>query len=172
MRGPLLSGPLGSTATLERIFHLVRERAPTLVLSALWLAEALTVAIPVVALVEPDKHRSARRLVKRLAQGPISSLVVVAGEDLPVRPGTVGAIVVERIDDIENDEDAVDFLAGLLRMLRPQGLVIALDATKSPIVEARIAGLFLAAPLVGITQERPREGAVLTVGKLPTASIR
>jgi len=43
-------------------------------------------------------------------------------------------------------------------------VLLALDATKSAAVEARLAGLFLAAALTGIAQERPREGALLTIG--------
>ncbi|HEX7596814.1 MAG TPA: hypothetical protein VF518_01295, partial [Polyangia bacterium] len=44
-------------------------------------------------------------------------------------------------------------------------------ATKHQETEARLAGLFLAAALTGITQVRPREGALLTMGSAPSATV-
>jgi hypothetical protein len=63
------------------------------------------------------------------------------------------------------DADARAFLAALVPVLRPAGLVVSLDATKDPSMEARLAGTFLAAALTEISQERPREGALLTIGR-------
>src|SRR5205814_10223343 len=65
MRGPLLAGPIGSSAMLERVCSIAGERAPALVLSALWLAERLATRLPVTVLIEADKRRGARRAVRR-----------------------------------------------------------------------------------------------------------
>ena len=56
-------------------------------------------------------------------------------------------------------------------LLRPGGRLIAADATSSDAAAARVAGAFLAAALLEIVQEWPREGAVLTVGIAPAASV-
>jgi phosphatidylglycerol:prolipoprotein diacylglycerol transferase len=67
--------------------------------------------------------------------------------------------------------EALIFLGSLLPVLRPGGIVLALDAAETPAAEAYIARLFLAAPLVGIVQERPRSGALLTLGIVPPRPV-
>jgi hypothetical protein len=98
-------------------------------------------------------------------------LVVSAGEDVPLRRGAVGAILIENLMDVEDQAAAEDLLVGLLPALRPNGVVISLDATKHQETEARLAALFLAAALTGITQVRPREGALLTIGSAPPPAV-
>jgi hypothetical protein len=171
MRGSLLAGPLGHRTTLERVAELARERPPVVVLSALWLAEALASSMPVAALIESDVVRGARRALRRARDGGQHLLVAAAGEELPVRAGAAGTLLLEGLGDIEQPGEAAEFLARLARHLRPDGQVVALEATKSPAVEARLAALFLSAALTGIVQERPREGAVLTIAAVPSAAV-
>src|SRR3954454_7655228 len=157
MRGPLLSGPIGSKVALERVCQIARPRAPAVVLSTLWLGQTLAAAqTPVTALVEAEQRRRGKGAVPRAARAGQPLMVVTAGGALPVAPGRAGCILVERLSDIEDDQEAADFLARLARALRADGVLLAVDATKLPAVEARVAGLFLAAALAGIAQERPR----------------
>jgi predicted O-methyltransferase YrrM len=171
MRGPLLSGPVGSAVTLRRVCEIARDRAPAAVLSALWLAERLAAEVAVAAFVEPTKRGGARRVVRRAARRQRRLMVVTAAEDLPVAPRSVGCIVVESLAEIEDDGQAADFLARLAPALRVGGVVLCLDGTKNPAVEARMAGLFIAAALTGIVQERPREGALLTIGAAAAPAV-
>jgi hypothetical protein len=150
---------------------LLQEHQPTVVLSALWLAEALASRFPVLALVEEEKKAAALRAVRRAGKSGSPLLVVAAGEDVPLRRGMVGAILVENLMDVEDPVAAEDLLVGLLPALRPNGVVVSLDATKHQETEARLAALFLAAALTGITQARPREGALLTVGSAPPLPV-
>jgi hypothetical protein len=171
MRGPFLSGALGSAATLDRVCRVLQDHQPTVVLSALWLAETLSSSFPVLALVEEEKLSAALRAVRRAQKSANPLLVVSAGEDVPLRRGAVGAILIENLMDVEDQAAAEDLLVGLLPALRPDGLVISLDATKHQETEARLAALFLAAALTGITQVRPREGALLTIGSAPPPAV-
>jgi hypothetical protein len=170
MRGPWLSGAVGSAATLERLAQIVKARPPAVVLSALWLAEALASQAPVLALVEPERAKTARRAAKKAIQDGRPLLTVLAGEQVPMRPGVVGTLVVEGLLDVDEAE-APGFVAGLAGALRPDGVLVALDGTKDPRLEARLAGTFLATGLQGLAQERPREGAVLTVGRAPPEGV-
>ena len=170
MRGPLFSGPIGSPATLDRVCRVVRDYGPPLVLSALWLAERLAQQFPVAVLVEPDKRRGARSAVRQAAKNGRALLVVVAGEDLPVQTARMGCVIVENLAGIEQDETAISYLAEMATVLRPGGLVIALDVIKDLRTEERAAGLLLAAGYTGLAQERPREGALISVGHPPTAA--
>jgi len=171
MRGPLLSGSLGSAVTLDRVCRLLQGHQPTVVLSALWLAETLATSFPVLALVEEDKRSAAVRAVRRASKSAHPLLVVSAGEDVPLARGVVGSILIENLMDVEDRAAAEELLVGLLPALRPDGVVASLDATKHQETEARLAALFLAAALTGITQTRPREGALLTVGSAPAAMV-
>jgi hypothetical protein len=98
-------------------------------------------------------------------------MVVAAGEEIPVAGQGAGCIVIEKLAEIEDDAEAAAFLVRLAPVLRPDGVLLALDATKSAAVQARLAGLFLAASLTGIAQEQPREGAVLTIGSPAPAAV-
>jgi hypothetical protein len=171
MRGPLLSGALGSTVTLDRVCGLVHGRQPIVVLSALWLAETLATRFPVLALVEEDKRSAALRAAKRANKSANPLLFVSAGEELPLGRGTVGAVLIENLMDVEDQGAAEELLVGLLPALRSDGVVISLDATKHQETEARLAALFLAAALTNIMQIRPREGAVLTVASAPPLTV-
>jgi hypothetical protein len=170
MRGPLFSGPIGSSVTLERLAQIARARGPVAVLSSAWLALQLAEAQagPVLLLIEADARSSGAR-ARRKAEGR-SLLVVVAGDRVPLARASVGTLVVEGLGDV--DEGAsVDFLHGLAPVLAPDGALVALDNTKDPQLEARLAGELLAAGLTHLAQERPREGALLTIGRPPPALL-
>jgi len=171
MRGPLLSGALGSPATLGRVCSLVREHSPVVVLSALWLAETLAGELAVLALVEEEKRNAAVRAQRRARKQGHPLDVMVAGSEVPLGRGAIGAVLVDSLVDIEEESAATDLLLGLLPALKPDGIVISLDATKSPALEARVSEIFLAASLVHITQLRPREGALVTTGSAPHPAI-
>jgi hypothetical protein len=171
MRGPLLSGTLGSQATLARVCALVREHSPVVVLSTLWLAETLATEMPVLALVEEEKRSAALRCQKRARKLGLPLSIVMAASELPLSPGSVGAVLVDSLVDIEEPSAAAELLLGVLPTLQPDGIVISLDATKNPDLEARVSSMFLAASLVRLAQVRPREGALLTVAYAPHAAI-
>jgi predicted O-methyltransferase YrrM len=156
---------------LARVCAIARERKPAVVLSALWLAERLATEVPVTVLIEAEKRRGARRAVKRAARAKQPLMVVAAGEQLPVAVQQAGCILIENLAEITDDAEAAQFLAQLAPALRPDGVLLALDARKSAAMEARLASLFLAAALTGIAQERPREGAVLTIGGAAPAPV-
>jgi len=171
MRGPLLSGALGSPATLDRVCELVREHSPVVVLSALWLGETLATELPVLALIEEDKHSAAVRAQRRARKHSVPLHMVTAGSEVPLAKGAVGAFLVDNLVDIEETSAATDLLLGLLPALKQDGIVLSLDATKSPALEAHVAEIFLAASLVHITQIRPRDGALLTMACAPPPSV-
>jgi hypothetical protein len=171
MRGPLLSGALGSPATLGRVCNLVRAHAPVVVLSALWLAEVLASEFDVLALLEAEKRGAALRALRRARKLGHPLSFVVAAAEVPLAAGSVGAILVDSLVDIEEQPAARDLIVALLPALKPDGIMVSLDATKSPALEARVSEIFLAASLAHITQIRPREGALLTTGTAPHAAV-
>lgn len=171
MRGPLLSGSLGSQATLARVSSLVRDCSPVVVLSTLWLAETLATEMPILALVEEEKRAAALRSQKKARKTGLPLTIVMAASELPLACETVGAVLVDSLIDIEEPGAAAELLLGVLPTLRPGGIVVSLDATKSPELEARVSGMFLAASLVHIAQMRPRDGALLTVAQAPHPAV-
>ncbi len=171
MRGPLFSGALGSPATLGRVCELVRAHAPVVVLSALWLAEALAGEFDVLVLVETDKRRAAARALRRARKLGHPLAVVIAAAEVPLAMGSVGAVLVDNLVDIEDQPAARDLIVALLPALKSDGIVVSLDATKSPALEARASEIFLAASVSGITQIRPREGALVTAGHAPHPAV-
>ena len=173
MRGPLLSGPLGSAAALQAIARwttgLVPD-SPTVVLGPSWLGEALSANARVLMLVEPDHRAALARVRRRAARAKRPLQIALAAAELPLRPGSLGLLVVENVAGLPTDE-AARWLAALAPCLRPGGRLLAADATSSTEAAARVAGVFLSAALVDIVQERPREGVVLTIGLGPAAAI-
>jgi hypothetical protein len=173
MRGPLLSGPLGSAAALQAMARwstgLVPE-SPAVVLGPLWLGEALAATGRVLMLVEPDHRAALARVRRRAARAKRPLQIALAAAELPLRPGSLGLLVVENVAGLPTDE-AARWLAALAPCLRPGGRLLAADATSSTEAAARVAGVFLSAALVDIVQERPRDGVVLTVGLGPAAAI-
>ena len=170
MRGPLLSGPLGGASVLDALLVRLREAGKTAVIGPLWLGETLSAEIPVVLLIEPEDRGRARRVVKRATAAGRRLTVVVAGVDLPLLPGTIDALVVESAAELAPEEFA-RWTETLVPALKPGGLLIAADVTDDPAVEARLAGQFLGAALIGIAQARPRDGVVLTMGTAPDAAL-
>ncbi|HXU04585.1 MAG TPA: hypothetical protein VN903_26665, partial [Polyangia bacterium] len=94
----------------------------------------------------------------------------LAAAELPLGRSVLSALVVENVGGLKEDE-AVRWLAALVPCLRPGGRLIAADATSSTAAAARVAGAFLSAALTDIVQEWPRDGALLTIGVAPTASV-
>jgi hypothetical protein len=163
MRGPILSGAIGSPVTLRRLCQILRAKPPTAVLSSLWLGAAAAAEVPVLVMIEPDGVKATRRALRKAAEAGRRLSAAVAGEELPLSPGRAGSIVLESVTELEPRE-TIGYLIRLAAALRPEGVLIAVDRTKDPATEARLANAFLAAGLTGIAQERPREGALLTVG--------
>jgi hypothetical protein len=170
MRGPLLSGPLGSAASLDALARWVAGVGPVVVLGPVWLAEALSGATPVLFLDEPDDRRVLVRARRRAVKAGRSLTLGVAGAEVPVRPASIGALVVENVAGL-SDEDAARWMASLVPCLRPGGRLVAIDGTGSPSAAARVAGVFLSGALVELIQEWPRDGVVITVGAAPAAPV-
>jgi hypothetical protein len=170
MRGPLLSGPIGSAPALAALARWTAGVAPVVVLGPPWLGDAVARGGASLVLVETAARPIALRALRRARKERRPLQVALAAGELPLRPGTLPALVVENTAGLPPD-DALRWLQALVPCLRPGGRLIAVDATSSKASAARIAGAFLAAALIGIVQEWPREGAVLTVGVAPAADI-
>jgi hypothetical protein len=140
------------------------------VLGPAWLADAVATAGPALGLIETTGRPTALRVRRRARKESRPLAVALAGEALPLRRGSLGALVVENVAGLPAD-DAARWLAALVPCLRPDGRLIAADATASTDAAARVAGVFLAAALVDLIQEWPRDGALLTVGLAPVASV-
>jgi hypothetical protein len=170
MRGPLISGGVGSAITLRRLCEIVRDKGPTVVVRSDWLGMTLSSEIPVVAVLPPAARAAARRRRRRKAAGP-PSLFVLAGAGVPVAEGGAGSLIVTDLAEIE-PAGLVPYLLDTAALVRPGGTLIALDRTKDPAIEARLAGALLGAGYLRIAQERPREGALLTRAQPPPAAVR
>jgi hypothetical protein len=170
MRGPLLSGPLGSAASLAALGRWLDGTGPVVVLGPLWLAETLATSRPVLFLDEPDDRRVLVRARRRADKASRPLLIGIAGAAVPLRRASLGALVVENAAGLPADE-ASRWIAALVPCLRPGGRLVAVDATGSPAAAARVAGVFLSAALIDLTQEWPRDGVVLTVGAGPAVVV-
>jgi hypothetical protein len=183
MRGPLLSGPLGSQPTLEALLRwtdvpsgpptgdvAAPARAPVVVLGPPWLGAAIARGGRTLLLVESELRPQALRAHRRAKKESRPLDVALAAAELPFGRGTLSALVVENVAGLPPAEGE-RWIAALMPLLRPGGRLIAADATSSDAAAARVAGAFLAAALLEIVQEWPREGAVLTVGVAPAASV-
>jgi hypothetical protein len=170
MRGPLLSGPLGSATALDALVRMVAAFEPLIVLGPLWLGERLASTARVVMLVEPHERPRATRARRRARKANHALDIAVGADALPVRQGAVGALVVESIAGLPPEEGR-RWVAALTPCLRPGGRMVAVDATSSPAAAARVAGVFLSAALTELEQEWPRDGVVMTLGVAPVAPI-
>jgi hypothetical protein len=170
VKGPLLSGALGSAPTLAAVLRWTEGRAPVVVIGPPWLGDAVATAGRVLVLVEPEARPIAVRARRRAHKQSRALEVALAADELPLGRGTLAALVVENVGGLQDDE-AVRWLSALVPCLRPGGRLIAADATSSTAAAARIAGAFLSTALTEIVQEWPRDGALLTVGVAPAASI-
>ena len=187
MRGPLLSGPLGSAACLDAIVRWVgapgskaatapappppsSPARPVVLSGPLWLGETLAQTLPILMLVEGEDRPGVRRARRRAVRAQHRLEISLAGAELPLRPRSLATLIVENAAGLEA-EAARAWLAALTPLLIPGGRLIAADATGSATAMARVAEAFLAASLVEIVQEQPREGVVLTVGRAPAAPI-
>ena len=170
VRGPLLSGALGSAQTLTAVFRWTEGRSPTVVLGPPWLGDAVANSGRTLVLVESEARPVALRTRKRAHKQNRALDVALAGAELPLRRGALRALVVENVAGL-NEPDAARWLAALVPCLVPGGRLIAADATSSTVSAARVAGAFLSVALTEIVQEWPREGALLTIGVAPPAAV-
>jgi hypothetical protein len=170
MRGPLLSGPLGSAPALAALARFTAGLAPVVVLGPPWLGDAVARGGRALVMVEAGSRPLALRTLRRARKEHRPLDLALGGAELPFRRGALPAIVVENAAGLPAD-DAARWLGALVPCLRPGGRLIAADATSSTEAAARVAGAFLSAALTTIVQEWPREGAVLTVGVAPAAPI-
>ena len=170
VRGPLLSGPLGSAATVETIARRIAGHGPILVIGPGWLGTTLAAATPVMALFEPEQRSAAKKASRQAAKAGLCYQAALAGPELPLPGGVLSCVVVEGAADL--DEAVLRaWIANLGRGLRPGGILVAVDATDDGAVEARVAGAFLAAALTNIDQERPRQEVLLTTAVAPPAVV-
>lgn len=172
MRGPLLSGPLGSQSALEALARWVggTPDQPIVVLGPPWMGAAVARGGRTLLLVERETRPQALRTLRRARKDGRPLEVALAGAELPFSRGGLAALVVENVAGLAAEE-AQRWIAALTPHLRPNGRLIAADATTSDDAAARVAGAFLSAALTNIVQEWPREGAVLTVGVAAPASV-
>jgi hypothetical protein len=170
MRGPLLSGPIGSTAALSAMARWIDGCTPVVVLGPPWLGQQASRNGSVLMLVDASARPLALRALRRARKDKRPLEVALAAAELPVRRGVLPAVILENVAGLPA-EDASRWLGALVPCLRPGGRLVAADATTSTAAAARVAGAFLSAGLGSIVQEWPREGAVLTIGVAPPAAI-
>ena len=170
VKGPLLSGALGSAPTLAAVLRWTEGRAPVVVIGPPWLGDAVATSGRVLVLVEPETRPMALRARRRAHKQQRALDLAIAAAELPLGRGVLPALVVENVGGLQDDE-ATRWLAALTPCLRPGGRLIAADATSSKTAAARVAGAFLSAALTEIIQEWPRDGALLTIGVAPTSSV-
>jgi hypothetical protein len=170
VKGPLLSGALGSAATLAAVLRWTEGRAPVVVIGPAWLGDAVATTGRALVLVEAEALPIAVRARRRARKQNRALEVAVAAAELPLARSALSALVVENVGGLQEDE-ATRWLAALVPCLRPGGRLIAADATSSTTAAARVAGAFLSAALTEIVQEWPRDGALVTVGVAPTSSV-
>jgi hypothetical protein len=170
MRGPLLSGALGSAATLEAMLRLVRGAEPVVVLGPPWLGVTLSAELPVLMLVGAQERATVRRVRRRAHKAGRRLEIAIGGDEAPLRAGSVGAMIIENVVGLAADA-ATRWIAALAPCLRPGGRLVAADATGSAAAMARVSGAFLAAALIGLAQEHPRDGVVLTTAEAPDGRV-
>ena len=170
VKGPLLSGALGSAPTLAAVLRWTEGRTPVVVLGPPWLGDAIASAGRALVLVEAETRPIALRARRRALKQNRALDVALAGAHLPLGRSVLPALVVENVGGLQPDE-AARWLAALVPSLRPGGRLIAADATSSTGAAGRVAGAFLSVALTEIVQEWPRDGALLTIGVAPTSSV-
>src|SRR2546429_7788860 len=131
MRGPLLSGALGSASALEALLPWIRSPDPVVVLGPLWLGEALAAELRVLMLIASDDRQVVKRARRRAHRAGRALEIALGGAEVPLRPGSVGVMVVENVAGLDQGA-AAKWIAALVPCLRPGGRLVAADATSSP----------------------------------------
>jgi hypothetical protein len=152
---------------------------------ALWLAAALAEEFPVIAVVgtpdrsdptvREDDRKAGRKAVRKAssrksAPQPGSLTVVLADEELPLGAGAAGAVVLAEMLPETPEVEAAE-LARVLPLVRAGGIVLRAEDTRKPETEAQLARSFLTLGITHITQDRPRDGALLTWGRTPHPAV-
>ena len=83
MRGPLLSGPLGSQPALEALLRWTDKHAPVVVLGPPWLGAALSRGGAALVLVESEVRPQAVRVRRRARKENQRLDVALAAAELP-----------------------------------------------------------------------------------------
>jgi hypothetical protein len=176
--------------TLRKLADRLRGSAPVVVLRSLWLASALATEFTVVAIlgspdptdpvIRADQQKEGRKALRKAgsrgpgktAAGTLSGTLAIlhADQALPLAPGTTGAVVLEDLS-VETPELVVAELARAMLLLRAGGVIVSADRARNPVTEASLARTFLALGITHITQDRPREGALLTSGQAPHPAV-
>ena len=110
VKGPLLSGALGSAPTLAAVLRWTEGRAPVVVIGPPWLGDAVATAGRALVLVEPRRGRS--RCARAAAPHKQSRAldVALAGAELPLAARVLPALVVENVGGLPGRRGAA--LAG------------------------------------------------------------
>ena len=174
MRGPFLSGALGSTSSLAALLSWARRTdapgEPVVVLGPLWLGVTLAAELRVLMLVATDDRPAVKRARRRAHKAGRAFEIAIGGAEVPLRPRSVSTMIVENVAGLDAAAARL-WIEALVPGLRPGGRLIAVDATSDVAAMARVSGTFLSASLVGLTQELPRDGVVLTIAEAPDARI-
>ena len=172
LRGPFLSGALGSTLSLNAILRWARtpDNEPVVVLGPLWMGVTLSAELRVMMLVATDDHAAVKRARRRAHKAGRKCEIAVGGAEVPLRPRSVAVMVVENVAGLDAVA-AARWIEALVPSLRPGGRLIAVDATSDVAAMARVSGTFLSASMVGLIQEQPRDGVVLTVAQAPDTRV-
>ena len=97
VKGPLLSGALGSAPTLAAVLRWTEGRAPVVVIGPPWLGDAVATAGRALVLVEPEARPIALRARRRAHKQQRALDVALAGAELPLGRGALPALVVENV---------------------------------------------------------------------------
>ncbi len=172
LRGPFLSGALGSTSSLHAILRWAKPASsdPVVVLGPLWMGVTLAAELRVLMLVATDDHAAVKRARRRALKAGRALEIAVGGAEVPLRPRSVSTMIVENAAGLDAVA-AARWIEALVPSLRPGGRLIAADATSDVAAMSRVSGTFLSASLVALTQEQPRDGVVLTVAQAPDARV-
>ncbi len=168
MRGPLLSGPLGSQPSLEALLRwsfgqaspeggagappaAAPASAPVVVLGPAWLGSAVARGGRALLLVESDVRPQAVRALRRARKESQPLDVALAAAELPFRRGSLSALVVENVAGLAAAE-AERWIAALAPLLRPGG---RLDRSRRDLQRRRSRARGRRLPGGGAARHRP-----------------
>ena len=104
VKGPLLSGALGSAPTLAAVLRWTEGRAPVVVIGPPWLGDAIATTGRALVLVESETRPIAVRTRRRAHKQNRALDVALAGAELPLARASLPALVVENVGGLQDDE--------------------------------------------------------------------